>query len=211
MRKLTYTYTNIPKQLLFYICAFYLVLRSIMDLLIVAFQVEGYVDKINLPLELLVNAVFFALWILLSMGHRVCYTEYDGKKAIYRNRLLRSKKEFLFCDAKAVFFDKRGIRFFANKDDAADKSKAIFFLPFFRDGKINAMEHKQFFDMMKERESIVGNPDDFVVYRSYKEVPGYARKWKYVAFAYACLDVLLALNCATPLAIILGLIASFSS
>lgn len=211
MRKLTYTYTNVPKQLLFYICAFYLVLRSMMDILIVAFQVEGYVDRINLPLELSVNAVFFVLWLLLSNGHKVCYSEYDSKRVVYHNRLLRSKKEFLFSDAKAVFFDKKGIRFFANKEDAADKSKAIFFLPFFRDGKINAVEHKQFFDMLKDRENAVGNAENFVVYRSYKEVPGYARKWKYVAFAYACLDVLLALNCATPLAIILGLIGSFAS
>ena len=61
MNKLTYTYTNVPKQLLFYICAFYLVLRSIMDIQIVLYQVEGYADQINLPLELTVNALFFAL------------------------------------------------------------------------------------------------------------------------------------------------------
>ena len=47
MNKLTYTYTNVPKQLFFYICAFYLVLRSIMDIQIVLYQVEGYADQIN--------------------------------------------------------------------------------------------------------------------------------------------------------------------
>ena len=63
--------------------------------------------------------------------------------------------------------------------------------------------------MLKEREKTEGNPDNFVVYRSYKEVPGYSRKWKYVAFAYACLDVLLALNCFTPIAVIVGLMEAF--
>ena len=121
MNKLTYTYTNVPKQLLFYICAFYLVLRSIMDIQIVLYQVEGYADQINLPLELTVNALFFAFWLLLSNGHKLCYTEFNSEKAIYHNRLLRTKKEFLFENARAVFFDKRGIRFFARKEDASDK------------------------------------------------------------------------------------------
>ncbi len=209
MKKLTYTYTNVPKQLLFYICAFYLVLRSIMDIQIVVYQVEGYADKLNLPLELLINAIFFAFWLLLSNGHKVCYTEYNSETAIYRNRLTRAKKEFRFEDARAVFFDKRGIRFFAHKEDAADKKKAIFFIPLFRDGKINALEHKQFYDLLKEREAAIGDTERFVVYRSYKEVPGYSRKWKYVAFAYACLDVLLALNCFTPIAVIIGLMENF--
>lgn len=141
MNKLTYTYTNVPKQLLFYICAFYLVLRSIMDIQIVLYQVEGYADQINLPLELTVNALFF--------------------------------------------------------------------IPFFRDGKINVLEHKRFYDLLKEREAAIGDAERFVVYRSYKEVPGYSRKWKYVSFAYACLDVLLGLNCFTPIAVILGLLETF--
>ena len=209
MKKLTYTYTNVPKQLLFYICAFYLVLRSIMDIQIVVYQVEGYADKLNLPLELLINAIFFAFWLLLSNGHKVCYTEYNSETAIYRNRLTRAKKEFRFEDARAVFFDKRGIRFFAQKEDAADKKKAIFFIPLFRDGKINVLEHKQFYELLKEREAAIGDAERFVVYRSYKEVPGYNRKWKYVAFAYACLDVLLALNCFTPIAVIVGLMETF--
>ena len=209
MNKLTYTYTNVPKQLLFYICAFYLVLRSIMDIQIVLYQVEGYADQINLPLELTVNALFFAFWLLLSNGHKLCYTEFNSEKAIYHNRLLRTKKEFLFENARAVFFDKRGIRFFARKEDASDKRKALFFIPFFRDGKINVLEHKRFYDLLKEREAAIGDAERFVVYRSYKEVPGYSRKWKYVSFAYACLDVLLGLNCFTPIAVILGLPETF--
>ncbi len=209
MNKLTYTYTNVPKQLLFYICAFYLVLRSIMDIQIVLYQVEGYADQINLPLELTVNALFFAFWLLLSNGHKLCYTEFNSEKAIYHNRLLRTKKEFLFENARAVFFDKRGIRFFARKEDASDKRKALFFIPFFRDGKINVLEHKHFYDLLKEREAAIGDAERFVVYRSYKEVPGYSRKWKYVSFAYACLDVLLGLNCFTPIAVILGLLETF--
>ena len=209
MNKLTYTYTNVPKQLLFYICAFYLVLRSIMDIQIVLYQVEGYADQINLPLELTVNALFFAFWLLLSNGHKLCYTEFNSEKAIYHNRLLRTKKEFLFENARAVFFDKRGIRFFARKEDASDKRKALFFIPFFRDGKINVLEHKRFYDLLKEREAAIGDAERFVVYRSYKEVPGYSRKWKYVSFAYACLDVLLGLNSFTPIAVILGLLETF--
>ena len=209
MNKLTYTYTNVPKQLLFYICAFYLVLRSIMDIQIVLYQVEGYADQISLPLELTVNALFFAFWLLLSNGHKLCYTEFNSEKAIYHNRLLRTKKEFLFENARAVFFDKRGIRFFARKEDASDKRKALFFIPFFRDGKINVLEHKRFYDLLKEREAAIGDAERFVVYRSYKEVPGYSRKWKYVSFAYACLDVLLGLNCFTPIDVILGLLETF--
>lgn len=209
MKKLGYTYTNIPKQLFFYICMFYLVLRSIVNIQIVAYQVEGYVDSINLPLSLAINALFLVFWFLLSKGHLVCYSEYNEDKVIYHNRLTRKTKEFCFDDAAAVFFDKKGIRFFASKEDAKDKDKALFTISLHRDGKINAIEHKQFFDMLKDREESIGDADKFVVYRSYKEIPGYGRSWKYVSFAYACLDVLVGMNCATPIAVIIGLIENF--
>ena len=49
MNKLTYTYTNVPKQLLFYICAFYLVLRSIMAVSYTHLDVYKRQDLVWLP------------------------------------------------------------------------------------------------------------------------------------------------------------------
>ncbi|HKM28933.1 MAG TPA: hypothetical protein VJY37_04555, partial [Anaerovoracaceae bacterium] len=135
--------------------------------------------------------------------------EYDDEKIIYKNRILRTAKTFYYKDAKSVIFDKRGIKFYANEQDLIDKKKPLFYIPFFRDGKIEAIPANNFFIKMQAREKEINNHEEFSVYKVFQVLPGYGRKWKYLAFAYACLTLLVAMNCAKPLSVIIGLVATF--
>lgn len=210
MRKIQYQPTNVVKQLWFYICILYIVLRSMVSILVVAYKVGNYYTQINLPFELLTFLVVAAFFLLLSLGHKVCYCEFDEDHVVRKNRIFRTSKSFDFADAKAVFFDKKGIKFYKNKGDITAKIPPLFTIPSYRDGKFQALDHKAFFDMMKEKEEEICDTDEFVVYRSYSVVPGYGQKAKMITFAYVCLSLLALINCATPLAVIIGLLQNFA-
>ena len=79
-------------------------------ILVVAYKVEGFYEDLNLTVALLANVAGMAFFYLLSLGHNVCFSEYDEEKIIYKNRLLRSSKTFYYKDASAVIFDKWGIK-----------------------------------------------------------------------------------------------------
>lgn len=219
MCKITYHYSALSKQAWFYAGILYLLLTSLVYILVAAYKVEGYYEQLNLPLILAANFIGMIFFFLLSLGHLVCYAEYDEEKIIYKNRLLRREKVFFFKDAKAVIFDKRGVKFYSDEQSLMNKEKPSFYLPFFRDGKIESLQINAFFKAMKDREARLAAAEDgsgniqpasrFKVYKTFKVLPGYGRKWKYVSFAYACLTLLVLLNCSQPLAIIMGLLQAF--
>lgn len=209
MNKITYHYSALSKQAWFYAGVLYLMLSSIVSFLVEIYKVEGYYETQNLPLVMVANAVGMIVFILLSFGHYVCYSEYDDEKIIYKNIILRTAKTFYYKDAKSVIFDKRGIKFYANEQDLIDKKKPLFYIPFFRDGKVEAIPVNNFFIKMQAREKEINNHEEFSVYKVFKVLPGYGRKWKYLAFAYACLTLLVVMNCAKPLAVIIGLVETF--
>lgn len=209
MQRITYHYSALSKQTWFYSGIIYLLLTSIVYILVVAYKVEGFYENLNLMLMLLANVAGMALCLAVSMGHHVCYSEYDDEKITYRNRLLRKSRTYYYKDAKAVILDKWGIKFYADEQALVNKAKPDFYIPFFRDGKIEAIELNKFFKLMKDREEEMADTAGFKVYKTFKIVPGYGRKWKFISFAYACLTILVLMNCASPLAIIMGLMAAY--
>lgn len=209
MRKITYHYSALSKQTWFYAGALYLLLMSIVYVLVTVYKVEGYYEELNLTVVLLANVIGIAFFILLSFGHFVCYAEYDEEKIIYHNRLLRREKTFYFKDARAVIFDKQGVKFYDNEQALVNKEKPLFYLPFFRDGKIEPIPINGLFKTLQAREAAHAEADDFKVYKTFKVLPGYGRRWKYLSFAYACLTLLVLMNCAKPLAVIIGLTKAF--
>lgn len=209
MKRIQYRYTAVSKQVWFYSGILYLLLSSFVSILVQVYKVPGYYETQNLLLSLTANIIGMAVFLLISFGHRVCYSEYDDEKVIYCNRLTRKRQTFYYRDATSVIFDNKGVKFYDNNEDLAAKKKPLFALPFFRDGKIEPISIDKFFKLMKQREEEIADSDKFKVYRTYKVLPGYSRNWKYVSFAYACLAFLLIINCATPLAVIIGLIQAF--
>lgn len=211
MKKLEYRPTSAVKQFWFYCGIFYLILNSIMYILISTLNLdslEKYQGTFNLPLTLGAYFLGMVFFYLLSRGHLACYTEYDEEKMIYHNRLLRKEITFYYKDATSVIFDKRGIKFYDNHEDLVNKAKPLFYVPFFRDGRVYPIPMDEFFKFMKAREEEIGDPDQFKVYRTYKILPGYSKDWRYLSFAYGCLAFLVILNCASPAAVILGMLLS---
>jgi len=208
MKKIGYKPTSAAKQFWFYCGIFYLVLMSVMYSLIVILKLEGFYENLNLPLILGSNIIGMAFFFLLSRGHLVCYTEYDDEKMIYHNRLLKKEITFYYKDATSVIFDKRGVKFYDNHEDLVNKEKPLFYIPFFRDGRILPIPMDEFFKSMKARETAIADESKFKVYRTYKILPGYSKDWKYLSFAYACLAFLVIINCAQPAAVILGILLS---
>ena len=152
MLKITYHYSALSKQTWFYAGMLYLALLSVVYILVAAYHVEGYYEDMNLTLNLLANAAGMAFFYLLSLGHHVCYSEYDGEKITYHNRLLRKSRTFRYDDAQAVIFDRRGIKFYKDEQALINKEEPDFYVPFFRDGKVEAVQLNGFFKMIKDRE-----------------------------------------------------------
>ena len=209
MEKITYQPTALPKQLWFYVGVLYLLLTSVMYIMIEVYDVPEFANSQNLALVLIANIIGMVFFVLLSLGHKVCYTEYYEEKAVYHNKLTRKEITFYYKDATSIIFDKRVAKFYNNNDDLVNKRKPLFMIPFFRDGKIKAIPIDRFYKSMLEREKEINNPEQFKVYRTYKVLPGYERNWKYLSFAYACLAFLSFINCSKPLAVILGLMMAF--
>ncbi len=210
MQRLTYHYSALSKQTWFYAGMLYLALSSVVSIQLQLYKVPGYYESQNLLLALTANALGIVFFLLLSLGHYTCYAEYDEEKIVYHNRLLRKQRTFFFRDASAVIFDNRGIKFYDDNEKLIHKEKPLFFISFFRDGKIEAIPLNQFYHKMQQREAETEAPAQFKVYKTFKVVPGYGRKWKYLSFAYACLTIWVFMNCMKPLSVILGLMQTFS-
>ena len=209
MQKITYHYSALSKQTWFYSGILYLALLSAVYILVVAYRVEGFYEDLNLTMSLLANTAGMIFFYLLSLGHHVCYTEYDDEKITYKNRLLRKSRTFYYKDAEAVIFDRWGVKFY-DEQALVNKEKPEFYVPFFRDGKVEPIQLNYFFKLMKDREEELTEKDEkFKVYKTFKIVPGYGRKWKYLSFAYACLTLLVLMNCSRPLSVIIGLMSAY--
>lgn len=210
MQKITYHYSALSKQTWFYSGILYLALLSAVYILVAAYRVEGFYEDLNLTMSLLANTAGMIFFYLLSLGHHVCYTEYDDEKITYKNRLLRKSRTFYYKDAEAVIFDRWGVKFYADEQALVNKEKPDFYVPFFRDGKVEPIQLNYFFKLMKDREEELTEKDEkFKVYKTFKIVLGYGRKWKYLSFAYACLTLLVLMNCSRPLSVIIGLMSAY--
>lgn len=201
MNKIQYHYTNLAKQIFFLICFLYMLLRFTIMLEIIIFKIEGYYEATNVPLTLLMYLAVFAIIICLFRGHKFCYSTYNESLLTYHNTLLKRAKTLNLEDAGLAVFDTFGVKFFASQSADPKTDKPLFFLPFFRDGIIEAVQIDKFYKMLKAKEGIR-------VVKNFKVLPGYSKKWRFVAIAYGFLSVVLFMSCATPLTVVIVLFQS---
>lgn len=198
MKKIPYHYTNIAKQA-FIIT---LMLRALFRLLImteiIIFKVDKFYENTNIPLTILMYVVIFAFLIALLRGHTFCYSLYDDQQLIYRNSLLRREKKLVFTDARLAVLDTFGIKFYADADADPKTVQPVFFLPFFRDGIIDAVPVNNFYKYLKAR-------GDMAVIKKFRVLPGYTKKWRFVTIAYGLLAVVCFMSLSTPLTVIIVL------
>ena len=112
--------------------------------------------------------------------------------------LLRKQREFRFSEAGSAFFGSRGVNFYEKENPDVKNDKPLFYLPFFRGGIINAVQINNFYKYLKDR-------GDMKIYKSFKVLPGYTKKWKLVAVCYLFLAIIIFMNCTTPLTTVIVL------
>lgn len=198
MKKIGYHYTNFAKQALIVICSLYIFLRFLIVLEIMFFKLEGYYENMNFPLTLLLYALLFLFMLILFRGHKICISTYDEHTLTYYNTLLRKSKSLDLSTVKMAVFDTFGVKFYDHKDADYKNEKPMFFLPFFRDGVIEALDIDAFFKTLRARE-------DIQVVKTFKVLPGYTKKWTALTVFYGFLAVFAFMNTATPLTVVIVL------
>ncbi len=199
MHKIQYHYTNIAKQAFFAVCFLYVLLRFLIMAEIILFKIDGYYQATNIPLTLLMYLAIFSILIFAFRGHRICYSTYSETQLTYHNALLRKARSLDLREAKTAVFDTKGVSFYRTADQNFEEEPPVFFLPFFRDGIIEAVQINRFYKMLKEM------PDMRVIKR-FQVLPGYSKKWNFVTIAYGFLAVVVFMSCATPLTLFIVLL-----
>ncbi len=198
MKKIGYHYTNLAKQIFIGICFLYLLLRFLIVLEILVFKLDGYYENMNFPLTLLLYFVIFLVLLVVLRGHKICISAYDEQTLTYYNTLLRKSKSLDLSTVKMAVFDTFGVKFYDHQDADYKNEKPMFFLPFFRDGIIEALDIDAFFKMMKAKEGVQ-------VIKTFKVLPGYTKKWTALTVFYGFLAVFAFMNTATPLTVVIVL------
>ena len=199
MNRIQYHYTNTAKQVFILTLLLYTLLRFIIMMEIIVFKIDGYYQATNIPLTLILYAVLFAALLCLFRGHKFCYSTYDDTTLTYHNTLLRKSRSLELSRVSTAVFDTMGVKFYEAGQQTSEKP--AFFLPFFRDGIVEAIHIDKFYKKMKADESVT-------VLKNFKVLPGYSNKWKFVAIAYGFLAVITFMSCATPLTVIIVLFQS---
>lgn len=198
MKIIRYTYTHVMKQLFFVTCFAYALLHFAVMMEVVIFKLPGFYENVRPFATVLVYLLIFIFIFMLFIQYKFFYSVYNEEGIVYYNRLLRKEKRFTFSDAKSVFFGSRGVKFYSKENPDVSKDQPLFYLPFFRGGIINAIQINNFYKFLKDRE-------DMKVYKSFKVLPGYTKKWKVVAVAYLFLAIIVFMNCTTPLTTVIVL------
>ena len=189
--------TNLHAVCVSYVC----LLRFLIVLEILVFKLDGYYENMNFPLDLplLLYFVIFLVLLVVFRGHKICISAYDEQTLTYYNTLLRKSKSLDLSTVKMAVFDTFGVKFYDHQDADYENEKPMFFLPFFRDGIIEALDIDAFFKMMKAREGVQ-------VIKTFKVLPGYTRKWTALTVFYGFLAVFAFMNTATPLTVVIVLL-----
>jgi len=196
MKKITYRYTNLPKQVLIFAAFVYIAMLAIIMAEIAIFKLEGFYEETNFLLTGLLYVFYITVLLALLRQYKFFYGEYNEETLIYHNKLLRKDVQFNLSDAKLAVFDTFGIKFYADENINPSTDKPLFFFPFFRGGIVEAVSLNNFYKFLLER-------NDMRVIKNFKVLPGYTKKWRVVSLIYAFLAVVMCSSLATPLATII--------
>ena len=179
MNRIIYRPTSTLRQV-------FLILSSILILLRYSINWEvkihklKYHDVINMPLTTLLYAALFILLIFLIVLNLKFVVSYDENTISYENKILRRKTSINFSDAKYVLMNKKGIYFYKSE---ASSDGELLKIPFYRFGKLDALQANALFKKLIANQSIKVN-------KEFKILPGYESYWKIADLVYGLLSLL---------------------
>ena len=189
--RITYTYPNIMRQIMYLVIIFYTLLHCGVMTEILVFRIEGYYENVRILPTYLLYALAFAVEIALFFGYKFCYSTYDSKTLTYHNRLLHREKTLDLTKVKFAIFDKFCVKFYDKTTVDSDHDIPIFRIPFYRLGFIDAVEIDRLYKMLCAR-------GDVGVAKTYKKLLGYSNPWKLLILFYGIFIYAFLVNCVTP-------------
>ena len=197
--RIRYVSTNKAKIMFFITVMILFLLRFIITLQIKFYGIEGYTVYI-IP-TLIYYALIFLAVIILFFCYKCFVTTYDDKSITYTNHLLRKSRTVTVDEIRYALLDWRGIHL---KRSSAENEPDALTIPFFRGGIVNAFDADRFFRMLIANENIRVN-------KTFKTLPGYTKKWKWVSIIYALLAICTLLASANYLYTVIVLFTASSN
>ena len=200
MHKISYTYTNKAKIILYLMIVALCLLRLTLLVQIKLYRLEDY--EVYLLPSLLYYFIIISVFTLCFFGYKFFYTVYNDHEITYCS-VLRNKKYSITLDHIGfVRFDRRGI--FLCEDAAhGDRESCLLFIPFFRFGIIDALSVNSFFEFLLTQEHIQ-------IQKTFKVLPGYGKSWMILSLLYSLISFCLLIVSMEPLYTVIVLYQTFS-
>ncbi len=177
MNRIRYTFTNKAKIMFFVTVMLLFLLRFIITLQIKFYGIDGYTVYIT-PTLIYYGIIFLAI-IIIFFCYKCFITTYDSNEIVYTNYLLRRSRRISVDEVRYALLDWKGIHLRRSADEGEPDALTI---PFFRGGVINPFDADKFFRMLLSNKNIK-------VTKTFKTLPGYTKKWRWVSIIYAILAI----------------------
>lgn len=193
MEKIKYYYSTMSKQVFLILLILFIVLRFMLMMQVVANDINGYAEKINLGATLMLYAIYFGICIFFLTAYKGFYVTFDEHSLTYHNRLLRTNRTIVFDGITRAHLGKRGIRLYRDGQEKAD-----FYLPFFRFGVISLGGMDRFYKMLKNK--------PIAIQKDFLALPGHGKGRKWISLLYTCLALLALASVTQTLALIVAIL-----
>ena len=200
MRKIEYTYSTVARQFLFIAAFIFFLLYFAVITEILIFKIDKYYNVFNFPLTYGAYVIIFIAIACLFFQHRFFTLEYSKEVLIYKNRFLRKTSSVSFDDVGYILCDSSKAYFFNKTNVGRNKADAIFTLPYFRGGRIDVVAYNKMLEFAESK--------GIQVTKTYKIMPGYGSRSKFLSLLYGFLAICIIANCATPLYTVIVLFTS---
>lgn len=195
MEKVKYYYSSMSKQVLILILFFLIVMRFVLFVQVMKYNINDYAVKFNIGATLILYLVYLFICAFFFTAYKFFVIVFDENNVTYYNKLLRKKNTIDLKMVERAHLAKKGIYLYEG-----NKIKPSFYLPFFRWGVISPGGVDNFYRLLKQKNIEIEK--DFVT------LPGHGRRWKWVSIMYTCLALLVLAPATQTLALVVAIFKS---
>lgn len=195
MEKIKYYYSSMSKQVFLIIVGFFIVLRFILFMQVVKYNINDYGSMFNVGATFLLYFCYLMICVFFFTSYKMFFTEFNHEEAAYINRLNRRRQRVKLDEISKAHLRKRGIYLYKK-----DEETHCFYIPFFRFGIISPVGVDSFYKMLKQR--------NIEIQKDFDVLPGYGKSWKWIGIIYTCLALLTLAPTTQTLALVVAIFKS---
>lgn len=189
MCKISYTYTNKAKIVMYLMLVAAGILRLVLVTEIKVYDIEGY--EVYLLPTYLYYFVLFAILTGIFFGYKFFYSLFDENMITYCNVLFNRSKSMAMNDIKFADFGRKGVALYDHINPEKGEQPTLY-LPFFRLGIPEAISVNNFFERLIDKKGVV-------VKKRFEILPGYSKLWSILSLIYAFISFCIMIVCLQPL------------